>query len=237
MLFRSETRALHNRFCATGTIFRAPDGVIGIPLSEPSSLVPVADLFHITERHGVCGLVAGVRSLPNIPGKPTVLEMDFPHPNQSLVIAIPEDRASAFGDIEKAYLGRMICAAGTVVKGTGGMLVLTVREKGDLGSLAAALRPGIRQEACGVVSEIRDMPEAKGSPTVLLLSWPPVERTLAVAIPKDKLAGFCDLQAKYLAKRICATGNVLKTERGVVLILTAASDIRLHKIQPAVGER
>jgi hypothetical protein len=112
-----------------------------------------------------------------------------------------------------------------------------VREKGDLGSLAAALRPGIRQEACGVVSEIRDMPEAKGSPTVLLLSWPPVERTLAVAIPKDKLAGFGDLQAKYLAKRICATGNVLKTERGVVLILTAASDIRLHKIQPAVGER
>lgn len=60
----------------------------------------------------VCGIVVS----PNyLPGGPTFLNLDVPYPNQHFTILIwPEDRARYSSPPEKAFAGRLACAAGLI---------------------------------------------------------------------------------------------------------------------------
>jgi hypothetical protein len=62
----------------------------------------------------VCGLVASARYDQTIEGGPTFLNLDKPFPQQTLTVVIFEAQRSLFGEPERRFDQKNICATGTV---------------------------------------------------------------------------------------------------------------------------
>jgi hypothetical protein len=62
----------------------------------------------------VCATVATARYLPDAGGQPTFLNLERPHPRQSLTVVIWGTDRAAFGAPERSYAGKRICVTGRV---------------------------------------------------------------------------------------------------------------------------
>jgi micrococcal nuclease len=73
---------------------------------------------HVGEVVEVCGTVASTRYMARADGRPTYLNLERPHPRQSLTVVIWGADRAAFGTPEERYAGRRICVTGKV-RGSG----------------------------------------------------------------------------------------------------------------------
>ena len=62
----------------------------------------------------VCGVVAGTRYLDTSPSRPTFLNFDKPHPNQTFTVVIFGDDRKKFGEPEVTYRNKNICVTGKI---------------------------------------------------------------------------------------------------------------------------
>ncbi|MGH2509712.1 MAG: DNA-binding protein [Ktedonobacteraceae bacterium] len=69
---------------------------------------------HIGKRATVCGDVASTRYADRSKGQPTFLNLDEPYPRQVFTIVIWESDRSKFGEPEKEYRDKRVCAAGII---------------------------------------------------------------------------------------------------------------------------
>ncbi len=62
----------------------------------------------------ICGMVASTRYASATEGRPTFLNLDRPHPEQSLTVVIWESDRGEFGEPERRYAGQRICVTGEI---------------------------------------------------------------------------------------------------------------------------
>jgi micrococcal nuclease len=84
----------------------SPDGRPTIEAAEARA--------HLGEVVEVCATVASARYLPQAGGQPTFLNLERPHPDQSLTVVIWGSDRAAFGVPEQSYDGRRICVTGKI---------------------------------------------------------------------------------------------------------------------------
>jgi hypothetical protein len=71
---------------------------------------------YLSERHTVCGPVAGTHFAEDSRGQPTFLNLgeDYPSPQRFVVLIWGEDRGSFPSAPESYYEGKVICASGVI---------------------------------------------------------------------------------------------------------------------------
>jgi hypothetical protein len=69
---------------------------------------------HVGETATVCGVVASTRYDVITEGHPTFLNLDQPFPKQSLTVVILEAERKLFGEPERRFQEKRICATGTI---------------------------------------------------------------------------------------------------------------------------
>jgi hypothetical protein len=218
-----ETEFLDKRICVTGTILL---GLFHNPilfLGKNGHVGYWIDSVRTGERRQVCGLVASITEASGIPEKPTALALDRPYPDAKVGVFVHRVLQPKFGDLKSRFLNKRICAAGTAFKNEG-TVALYVREKEDIVVWTDALREGKRQTVCGRAVAMKDIPDAPGKPTVLLLDRPAPDQSIAVAVDENARPRFKNPLAEYLGKGICAHGKLVKTPNGVAGIVVLRPD-------------
>jgi len=84
------------------------------PPGPPSRLRAEEAVDHAGETATVCGRVAGASFARSVRGQPTFLNLDRPHPDQPFSVVIWGDDRPAFGEPERSFAGRRICATGLI---------------------------------------------------------------------------------------------------------------------------
>ncbi len=74
---------------------------------------------HVGETATVCGTVASANYAVHSKGQPTFLNFDRPYPNQSFAVLIWGTERQRFGEPERTFLGKNICATGTITSHRG----------------------------------------------------------------------------------------------------------------------
>jgi endonuclease YncB( thermonuclease family) len=69
---------------------------------------------HLGQTARVCGTVASARYVERTGGQPTFLNLDRPHPDQSLTVVIWGADRDEFGRPEEQYAGERICVTGKI---------------------------------------------------------------------------------------------------------------------------
>jgi hypothetical protein len=69
---------------------------------------------HIGETATVCGTVASTNYAVKSKGQPTYLNLDRPYPNQAFTNLIWGSDRPKFGTPETAFMGKKVCATGTI---------------------------------------------------------------------------------------------------------------------------
>jgi micrococcal nuclease len=90
---------------------------LGANPATPSLGIASADAQrHIGETATVCGLVASARYFSSTSSKPTLLNFDRPHPNNTFTVVIPEaSRAKFKQPPEILFKGQIVCVTGLII--------------------------------------------------------------------------------------------------------------------------
>ena len=62
----------------------------------------------------MCGRVAGTTFAREVRGQPTYLNLDRPYPDQPFAVVIWGDDRPLFGEPERRFAGRPVCATGII---------------------------------------------------------------------------------------------------------------------------
>jgi hypothetical protein len=79
-----------------------------------SSLSAAEAKNHIGEKATVCGEVASTHYAAKTKGSPTFINLDKPYPNQIFTVLIWGSDRGKFGNPDQSYMGKHICATGTI---------------------------------------------------------------------------------------------------------------------------
>jgi len=69
---------------------------------------------HIGEKATVCGEVASTHYAARSKGSPTFVNLDQPYPNQLFTVLIWGSDRPKFGNPDRAYMGKHVCATGKI---------------------------------------------------------------------------------------------------------------------------
>jgi hypothetical protein len=69
---------------------------------------------HVGEKGTVCGQVVSTHYAASTRGRPTFINLDKPYPNQIFTVVIWGNDRGKFGDPEKKYADKRICATGNI---------------------------------------------------------------------------------------------------------------------------
>lgn len=69
---------------------------------------------HVGEDRTVCGKVSSARYLDSSGRQPTFLNFDKPYPDHTFTVVIFGPDREKFGEPEKAYRGKAVCATGRI---------------------------------------------------------------------------------------------------------------------------
>ena len=101
------------------------------PPAPPPRLRPDQAADHAGETATVCGRVAGATFARAVPGEPTFLNLDRPHPDQPFAVVIWGDDRPAFGEPEIRFAGRSVCVTG-LIRLFGGKPEIVVRRPEEI---------------------------------------------------------------------------------------------------------
>ncbi len=87
-------------------------GLWSVALPEPIEATDAA--AHVGRPATVCGRVASTRYLPELRGRPTFLNFDRPHPDQTFTVVIWGSDRAAFDRPERRYADRRVCVEGWI---------------------------------------------------------------------------------------------------------------------------
>jgi hypothetical protein len=82
--------------------------------SQTKKLTAAEAKDHVGERAMVCGQVVSTRYADKSKGQPTFLNLDKPYPNDIFTILIWGSNRSKFGEPEKTYQDKPVCATGVI---------------------------------------------------------------------------------------------------------------------------
>ena len=89
--------------------------IVTFPVHAQTKKITAAETKnHVGEKATVCGNVASTRYADRSKGQPTFLNLDEPYPKQIFTIVIWGNNRSKFGEPEKMYRGKRVCATGTI---------------------------------------------------------------------------------------------------------------------------
>jgi hypothetical protein len=87
---------------------------LGQPLIPQTKITPAEAKKHIGQEMTVCGNVANNRYAESTGGQPTFLNLDKRYPNPLFTVIIWGRNRDKFGNPDKEYLGKRICATGKI---------------------------------------------------------------------------------------------------------------------------
>jgi hypothetical protein len=94
--------------------------LVAVTLLSATSPIQAAPLTsgqapqHVGEYATVCGVVASTKYAPQTRRQPTFLNFDAPYPRQVFTVVIWGVDRPKFASPESAYLGKRVCASGTI---------------------------------------------------------------------------------------------------------------------------
>ena len=103
-------------FLATFSSYVAilPSAMASVRVLETITAAQAQD--HIGETNTVCGLVASARYMDSGRARPTFLNFDYPYPDQTFAVMIPDLSRAAFNEPpEVLFNGKTVCVTGLIV--------------------------------------------------------------------------------------------------------------------------
>ena len=104
-------------------------GVTPMPALAADAITAQDAAAHVGETATVCGVIVSANYAVKSKGQPTFLNFDRPYPNQIFTVMIWGSDRAKFGEPENKFVGRKVCATGSITSYRGKLEIIATDPK------------------------------------------------------------------------------------------------------------